>query len=186
RGSTGEKIIEKKVLVGETEHEYFYKDKSGALPKEGKCYIQYYRSPEKVTLIINNRITADVLLDGVEPANKDYTEEFFWEVYNQFIFQKKQLTYKIIGERTADGMHKVEIFAGKASLNKFVNKYCRVRYLPPAGYYPEPVWKHKKGSAWLPARYKKADAKAAAPKKDEAAAPAPAKKAKKEPKIKKK
>ncbi len=129
RGSTGPTII-KKVTSGEREHEYYYKEKSGRIPNSGICFIQYYHAPEKVTLIVSGKATADMILAGIDRDNLIFAENFYWEVYDKFIFRKRVLRYKIVGHRKSDGMPKIKLYAGKLDLNHWILKYCRVTYIP--------------------------------------------------------
>lgn len=131
RGSTGVRVI-KKVDPGEREHEYYYGDKSSRFASSGTCYLQFYRAPEKATIVLNSKVTADVILAGLDRENLYFSEDFYWELYDKFIFRKVRLRYRKVGERKSDGMHKVVLYAGKLNINKWILKYCTVRYLPVA------------------------------------------------------
>ncbi len=139
----GGKTITKKVVVaGGKETEYFYKNRSGLVPKKGCAYIQYYPDIDKMTIIINNKVTADVCLARVKSCTWCYTNDWYYEVMDRFILGKAKLTYKIVGYR-ADGMPCIELFAcagkKKTNINNWLNKYLRCKTYK-FGNDRGPVW----------------------------------------------
>ncbi|MDH5680445.1 MAG: hypothetical protein OEZ36_02590 [Spirochaetota bacterium] len=184
------------------------------VPDAGWCYIQRYFFPSEMRIIINGNTSEDVILAGLDLPNVDFTEEYYWEVYNLFIFQKARLRYETV-DKAKDGRRRINLFmvccgGKKTSINKFLLKFIRVRTNlkpdPPAPkWHGHPnkrkranlamfsngwaerrndpsknmVWLHKDGASWLPAAFKEEKKKAAAPAKAAPAAKAAAPKVEK-------
>lgn len=186
----GTKKEEKKVVVATTsnENEYYYKDNSGMFPATGRAYVQYYYWPDKITLIANSRVTADVYLAGIDTMKYHYKEDYYWEVYDRFMINKATLYYRKVGT-APNGMHIVVLYAKTGgytvNVNEWINKWCRVNFDPTPPKHSSPVWLYK--GKWTvnqwgghPQWQKKGGAPAAKPKAEgeaEAPAAAPVKKA---------
>ncbi len=152
-GKAGDKSS---ITAGEEEREFFYGNRSGLFPKRGRAYIQYYNQADKVTIIVNSKITADVLLAGVDTNKYYYKPNFYWEVYDRFMINKADLYYVRLG-RDKKGMHKVVLFAKskgyKVNINKWINKYCRIKLIKVVGDRG-PVWIYK-ANRWVEPRWPK-------------------------------
>ncbi len=185
RGGGQKKIIitKKYDTTKAEEKEYFYKNKSGLFPRAGYAYISYYAQPNKVTLITGTRVTADVLLAGLDQLTlQRFTECYYWEVYDKFIYRNTRIRYVKVNERRSDGMHRVVLYAGGLNLNQWILRHCTASHLWKAderlprwhahptrarllglssrgwqvrAYNPSKyhVWLQTDGAPWLPAIY---------------------------------